>query len=501
MALAAASPLPPPDRVVQRLLTAAGELIDRDLDELGDGQLVEDLDHLEKTRRRVEAHQIALAEVLKTRRARRLRDKGRDPEKAARQAERATQDELTDTLQWSRSDARRATRLGRELSSAGASRGTREAFREGRLPPRHAKLLADTVRHLVGAERDWAEAVLLEAARREDAVTFGRTCRRLLAELDHEAAMAAEDRRHGRRSARMSQTDDGMLAISAHLSGADAETVATAIHAFRRPDPPDVRRSPEQATADAIVDLAAAALRAADAPARHGIRPHVTVDLDYQALLAQAGVAETVWMGPLPFGEIRRLLADCGVSRLLIGPDATPVEAGPESRNVPNGLYRGLLRRDGGCIGIGCDAPAAWCDVMHLDHPYRFEGRLSLHNAALGCRLHHRKYDRAGWKITWLDGRPVLHPPGRSPGKDPGKQPAAPTGTPPTPTAGPDASHPPGNRPKPPPGPTGGDPPGPTGGDPSGPAGGNPPGHGDPASNRSTPRPSESHIGRLFRRP
>jgi hypothetical protein len=139
----------------------------------------------------------------------------------------------------------------------------------------------------------------------------------------------------------MTPTDDGMLAIHALLSGLDAETVATAIHAFRRPDAPGITRTPEQATADAIVDMAAAALRAAEAPATHGIRPHVTVDLDYEALLRQAGVAETVWMGPLPFAEIRRLLADCGVSRLLVDPDAPRSRPAPRPVTSPTGSTAG----------------------------------------------------------------------------------------------------------------------------------------------------------------
>ena len=416
--MAAAQPtvLPAPEGPVERLSAAAAELPGRDLDALADRQLQADLKTLEQTRRRTEAHQIALANALKTREAARLADRGVEAGKAARQAERATRQELTNELQWSAGDASRATRIGDELTAAGTSKDARERFADGRLSPRHAKLLADTLRHLTGDERDRAEQQLLDAAGREDATTFGNTCRRLLAQLDHDAAMSEEQRRHNRRSARMTQTDDGMLAIHALLAGLDAETYATAVNAFRQPDPPGITRTPEQRTADAMVAMAAAALRLGDAPAKHGIRPHVTVDLDWQTILAQAGVAETVWMGPLPFAEIRRLLADCGVSRLLVDPDATPVEAGPETRDVPNGLWRGLLRRDGGCIGIGCDAPAVWCDVMHLDHPYRFHGRLSLTNAALGCRLHHRKYDLAGWQITWDKGRPTLHPPGRPPG-------------------------------------------------------------------------------------
>ena len=498
MAIAQPTPLPAPAGPVQRLSAAAGELADRDLDELADYELQDDLKALEQVRRRVEAHQFALANTLKTRQAARLEDRGVESGKAARQADRTTRDKLTNDLHWTPSDANRATRIGGELTAAGSSKDVRERFADGRLSPRHAKLLADTLRHLTGQERDWAETVLLEAAGREDAVTFGRTCRRLLAQLDHDAAMGDEQRRHARRSARMSQTDDGMLATHALLAGLDAETYATAVDAFRRPDPPGITRTPEQRTADAMVAMAAAALRAGDAPAKHGIRPHVTVDLDYQTLLRDAGVAETVWMGPLPFAEIRRLLADCGVSRLLVDSDSTPVEAGPETRNVPNGLYRGLLRRDGGCIGVGCDTPAAWCDVMHLDHPYRFQGRLSLSNAALGCKLHHRKYDLAGWQITWKHGGPVLHPPGQPPGP-PEKERREPR-----PPGSPDATTRPADSPGAPEAPEG---------EPSGAAHAAPPQPRDadppdpePRARRSAPRDpparaDDSHVGRLFRQP
>ena len=420
MALADIPPQPASDHPVPRLLAAATELADADLDGLSDHALEEELTILEEIRRRTEARQCRVADALRSRRATRLREAGADRSRAERRAERDTADQLAGTLHWSRADANRATRLGRQLHSAPQAASQ---FDGGKLSPRHAQLLTDTLRHLVGEERTRAEARLLQHARTEDAVTFGQTCRRLLAQLDHEAAMADEDRRHSRRSARMTQTDDGMLAVSAQLAGLDAEQFATAVHAFRRPNTPGEARSAEQATADAMAEMASAALRAGEAPTVHGVRPHVTVDVNYQTILDQAGVAETVWAGPLPFGEARRLLADCGVSRLLVDRDELPLEAGPEVRSVPVGLYRGLLRRDGGCIASGCDAPAAWCDVMHLDQPYRFEGRLSLDNAALGCRTHHRHFDRGPWEVTWVDRRPILHPPARPPrgrGRDPG---------------------------------------------------------------------------------
>jgi hypothetical protein len=132
VAAAQPTPLPAPAGPVERLSTAAaGELAGRDLDVLADQQLQADLKALEQVRRRTEAHQIALANTLKTRQARRLTDRGVEAGKAARQADRATRQELTNELHWSPSDARRATRLGGELTAAGTSSQAREQFADG----------------------------------------------------------------------------------------------------------------------------------------------------------------------------------------------------------------------------------------------------------------------------------------------------------------------------------------------------------------------------------
>jgi hypothetical protein len=259
------------------------------------------------------------------------------------------------------------------------------------------------------------EGELLQAAGHQHAVEFGRTCRRLLAERDQDAAMTAEDRRKARRSTRLWQTEDGFQALSGQWSGADGEIVATGVQAFRRPDAPGERRTPEQATADAVVAMAAAALRAAEAPTVHGVRPHVTVTIDYEDTLRRAGVAETRWSGPLPMEEVRRLLADCGVSRLLVDPRGVALEAGEEVRNVPVGVARVIAQRDPVCIADGCDMPADWCQIMHLETPFVFGGRLSPGMGAHGCPFHHQKFDRRGWVVSWVGDRPILHHPERIP--------------------------------------------------------------------------------------
>ncbi len=405
------------------LAAAVDQLLAVPVDELDDAGITAQLAVIEQAGRRLDARRCRLVASLAERRTARARERaratGQDDQRAAQRARRDLQRELAEEHQWSTSDAKRSLDVGDQLGTDSAAQS---AFDAGVLPPRHAKLLADTLRHLHGQQREQASRRLVAAAAQQDAHTFGRTCRRLLAELDGPAAIDAETRRHHRRRASVATTEDGMLALTGQWSGVDAEVVATAVDAFRSPDPAGVGRTPEHRTADAIVELARAALRAGEAASVHGVRPHVNITVDYAAILddaevvahggqASTQVVETTWAGPLPFAEVRRLLADAGVSRLLVDADGVPVEAGAQVRSVPAGLWRSLHARDRGCIAEGCDAPAAWCDVMHLDRPYRLEGPLTIDTAGLGCRHHHRCFDLYGWQVVWDDRRPRLRPP------------------------------------------------------------------------------------------
>jgi hypothetical protein len=406
---------------VDGLELAVGRLVGRSPDELDDAEVERELSAIEQVSRRLQARTSKLAAVLAQRRAKRAveADQARggsgDAGRLAQQAVREVRRELVQQLDWSPSQAKRAVELGRRLNVE-TSPEARAAFDQGELSEKHAQLLADTLRWFDEVdERAEVEAELLAAATHQHPVEFGRTCRRLLAERDHAAATTAEQRRKARRSVRLWQTEDGFQAVSGQLPGLDGEYVATGIQAFRRPDAPGERRTPQQATADALVAMAAAALKAGEAPTVRGVRPHVTVELNYPTILANAGVAETRWSGPLPYSEIRRLLADCDVSRLLTDAEQVPVEAGRAVRSVPAGVARGVARRDPVCIADGCDLPADWCQVMHLDVPYALGGRLTIDTAAHGCDYHHDRLDRHGWVITWIDTTPILHHPDRIP--------------------------------------------------------------------------------------
>jgi hypothetical protein len=412
---------PRPQQTTAALDEAVRRLTAISIDERDDDQVLAELTAVEDAKRRLDARACRLAAARTDRERRRATQAKPDDPHAARKAERRTRDELQDQLRWTPSQAKQAQQLG---SGFAHSPESGQAFDAGELPASHAKLLADTLKWLDDDQAADAEEMLLAAAREQDARTFGRTCRRLLAEVDHDAAMRAEQRRHGRRRGSVVQTEDGMTKLSAEVAGLDGEYLATAVHAFRRPDAPGEQRTAEQATADAVVAMARAALDAGTAQRQHGARPHLIIVADQDVAAGHRhGVVDTGFSGPLPSSEGLGIVDDAAISKLLCDDRGIPVQATAEVRNAPQGLYRAVHVRDGGrCIAEGCDMTAAWCDVMHLTVPYRLQGRLTIDTAGLGCRFHHAKLDRGGWKITWVDRRPILHHPDRPPDRRPGAE-------------------------------------------------------------------------------
>ena len=254
---------------------------------------------------------------------------------------------------------------------------------------------------------------LLAAAATQDATQLGATARRRLAELDQDAAVDAERRRHGRRTARLCRGTDGMVDVHGRFSGLDAETVLTAVHAFRTPDPPgSPSRTPEQRTADAIVAVCRAALDGAAAPSDRRVKPHLIITVDLDDLARRRGAGEGRWNGPIPVTELERLAADATIRVLGLDVDGLPIALSRAHEHVTASQYLAFAHRDGGCRYPGCDAPPEWCDVAHGVWR-RDEGKVSLDNGLLLCRQHHRLIDHGGWRIS-IDGRDATftHPNG-----------------------------------------------------------------------------------------
>ena len=255
-----------------RLAAAVDQLLACPVDTLDEGSLSAELAAVETEVRRLSARQTrVVATMTRLRAAEAAQRKGTDQRRERERAARDVQRELTDQHQWSPSKAKSANRLGRRIDERPSA--VAAAFDRGELPPANAELLDELLAKLPTERHDEVVDRLLESARKQDAVSFGRSCRGVLAELDHETALHDEDRRHAQRRAAIAQRPDGMTSLTGQWSGLDAEVVHTAVDAFRAPDRPGLHRTAEQRTADALIEALRVALRAGEAPEQHGIRP------------------------------------------------------------------------------------------------------------------------------------------------------------------------------------------------------------------------------------
>lgn len=388
-----------PDLAIYAALDqAVAEVVGTDLDAMDEALLLE---HLDRLARPIAKLQAARSRCMAAVEHRRVVSAPHHQRPATR---RETRGEMARKQRLTPSDAKRASEAGR---AAADHPRTGQVFRDGELSEAHVRLIAGVLDQLPPDRATAIEPTLLELASTRDAVAFGREARRVLADEDVERAAELEQRRHGRRGLRITDTDDGGLVFRGEMHGLAAETARAALRAFRRPDTPDEHRRPEQREADAFEQVCASALRSLDAPSEHGTRPQVIVIMQADQLGRPIGTARFALSGqPVTTAELAPILTDCAIGRLVVDAKGTPLEASVMVRDVPAGLWRALVVRDGGCTWDGCDAPASWCDVAHGEHPYRRKGRLSPANATLLCRRHHRRFDQGNYRVT-IDGEQV----------------------------------------------------------------------------------------------
>lgn len=199
----------------------------------------------------------------------------------------------------------------------------------------------------------------------------------------------------------LSRTYGGRTVLSGDLGDLAAETVVTAIHAYTDPPADGDRRPGSQRRAEALVRICETALE--HAPSGRGNRSQVTVVVDWATLTGDAsGRADGQFTGPLHPHDVRRLLCDSTISRVVTGPDGLPVDTGRARRNPPPRLRRALVARDQGCRFPGCDRPPGWCDAHHVHH-WADGGSTDLRNLILLCAHHHRVVHQPGW-TTRFDG-------------------------------------------------------------------------------------------------
>ena len=200
---------------------------------------------------------------------------------------------------------------------------------------------------------------------------------------------------------------DGWLEVSAGLA------VKLAIDALAHPLGGDDRRSPKQRRADAVVELAQQAMDQGRLPARHGVRPHISVHTTIEGLKGELGAAASQLQEGTPISSktVQRLACDGTLHRVLKA-DSMVIDVGRAKRTAQPAQWRGLRARHSTCAWPGCDRPIGWTYAHHVEF-WAHGGQTNLRKMVPLCWHHHRLVHEGGWQVVMAGERLEFLPPER----------------------------------------------------------------------------------------
>jgi hypothetical protein len=169
--------------------------------------------------------------------------------------------------------------------------------------------------------------------------------------------------------------------------------------AMDRPSEGDTRTAAKR-RADAFTTIMRFFLDHADLPIEGGERPHITIVLGGETAGHDVRAEQSdVGFTPTDIGE---LLCDARLSRIVLGADSIPLDAGRAVYAPSKAVRRVVVVRDGGCRFPGCSRRPSWCHTHHVT-PWP-TGETLVENLVLMCSYHHHVVHTPGWRATF-DGR------------------------------------------------------------------------------------------------
>ncbi|MFP5333811.1 MAG: DUF222 domain-containing protein [Actinomycetes bacterium] len=317
------------------------------------------------------------------------------------------------------------------------------ALARGEVSPQHVDVarqaLTKLPTHLVSAHRAEIDASFAKNARTFTAKDF----RLLASQVAAVLAPAREDRldpfAHERQQAVAWRDATGMVQVSGQLAGEGGLLFKTVLDHLAAPTRPagdgdqlslvgtEVdARTPEQRTADALVEMARLAASHPDVGTRIGEPPrlvvHATVDQISWVPGSGAtppGLATCEGGGVISPGLLQRVACDAVLQIVVLDSKGAIVEMRDPGRLANRAMRRALAARDGGCAYPGCSAPPSWCEAHHVEMWSR-GGRTVLRNLVLLCPRHHTIVHCGEWVIEMRHEVPWFIPPRHL---DPGQRP------------------------------------------------------------------------------
>jgi hypothetical protein len=343
---------------------------------------------------------------------------------------------IADWLRISCTDVRRRIREAEQLTPRTAITGetlppelpaTAQVWRDGLLDPQHLKVIQTFVRDLPSDTPpetvESAERFLAEQATALRPDQLEKVANRCAVLINPDGKFSDIDRARRRGFAWAPQRADGMsigkLVASPELrANLDAWLARFAAPGACIPDneitctadEPDTR-SHAQRQHDALNALVRGQLGDPKLGRHNGLPVTVIVSTTLQELSAAAGRAVTGGGTVLPMRDLIRMASRAHHYLAVFDEhENRPLYLG-RARRIASADQRLVLHaKDRGCTAPGCNVPAYWTEVHHLDDWAR-GGRTDIDRLTLACKPDHTMVDKGWWTIKLGNGHTQWIPP------------------------------------------------------------------------------------------
>ncbi|MGH8933336.1 MAG: DUF222 domain-containing protein [Egibacteraceae bacterium] len=325
---------------------------------------------------------------------------------------RSTADLLARRLRLTRGEARSQTETAVGLASLPE---TSAALRAGTIGLGQAQVAAQTAKDLRPDVREELDQLVAG----EGGGLDRRQLRQRVDEWTHTVdpeALAERERRAwaNRRLWVNSEGADGVVRGGFELDPVGGATLIAGLDALSRKTSAKDERTFVQRQADALVELARRALDGGELPQVAVQRPHTILIRTVEEWRGEtdASCATLDGVGPVSAATAEMLCCDAEVAQVFMTRNGEVLDAG-RTRKQPTRAQRvAVIARDKVCVG--CSAPAARCQVHHVEWWVRDLGPTDEGNLCLVCwdchfKIHHHDWDVIRHPDT---GRFVMRPPG-----------------------------------------------------------------------------------------
>jgi hypothetical protein len=314
---------------------------------------------------------------------------------------RCTRSWLVEELQVSSEEAGQRIRTGWAMINHPALGAALEA---GAVSAEQARVIDLTLRKINPDSHQVVEANMITAAAKADPVALGSLGRSIRTMLDADDDVeAAAQRRYDSRWLVFNRTFRGMMHVEGMLDDEAAALLQAAITPLMDKAGAEDDRSAVQRRADALTELAAAALTHGDVPDHGGERPHIMVTIAWPELRDQITGAKTsnaTLNGRFPVTPetARRIACDANIIPAVLGGDNEVLDLGRSTPTWNKAQRRARRITDRGCTFPDCQTGLDRCHIHHLNF-VSHGGPTDLANGTHLCRFHHWLIHHTNWTI------------------------------------------------------------------------------------------------------